>query len=264
VAVSAASRHDAVRILILSAAGTILTQVVHPSRRILLMTAHPDDIDIQAGGTVARWVGDGHEVHSVIFTRGDKGHDHPEMTSEQVAALRETEQRAAAAILGVQRLTFLDFVDGEVAWAGPVVSEQATRLIRQEQPDMVITHDPYGGAPGYREPQLHPDHRAVGLAVVEACYFRAPGPLYYPAHRAAGLTPHRVPELFLIMSDHVDHVVDIAATFDRKVRAVRAHGSQFDKHPEVDGFLRRLAARAGETAGLPLAEGFKRLRLSTA
>ena len=227
--------------------------------RVLLMTAHPDDADIMAGGTMAGWLADGHDVHSVLFTRGDKGPADPAMTAARVAALREQEQREAAAILGGPRLTFLDFEDGELAWVGPALAEAATRLIRQERPDLVVTHDPYGGAPRYWEPQLHPDHRAVGLAVIEACYFRAPGPLFYPAHGAAGLAPHRVGELLLIMSDHADHAVDVAATFERKVRAVRAHASQFGTHPDVEGFLRRLAGRAGETAGIPLAEAFKRL-----
>lgn len=228
-------------------------------KRVLLMTAHPDDADIMAGGTVATWLEAGHEVHSVIFTRGDKGHDDPGMTPAAVAALREAEQRAAAAILGGPRLTFLDFADGELAWAGPALAETTTRLIRQERPDVVVTHDPFAGAPGYRVNQLHPDHRAAGAAVVEACYFRAPGPLYYPAHGAAGLAPHRVREIFLVMSDHADHVIDIAATFERKVRAVGAHASQFGRHPDLEGFLRGLAQRAGAAAGLPLAEGFKRL-----
>jgi LmbE family N-acetylglucosaminyl deacetylase len=227
------------------------------TRRILVATAHPDDADIMAGGTVARWIDEGHDVYSVLFTRGDKGHDDPAMTPEAVGAQREAEQRAAAAILGVTRLSFLDFADGELAWAGPQLAEVATRLIRHERPDTVVTHDPYGGAPAYWEPQLHPDHRAVGLAVIEACYFRAPGPLYYPAHAAAGLVPHRVGEILLIMSDHVDHVVDIAATFARKLRAVGAHASQFGTHPDLEGFLRRLAERHGRAHHL--AEGFKRL-----
>jgi LmbE family N-acetylglucosaminyl deacetylase len=239
-----------------------LAPAARAGKRILVVTAHPDDADIMAGGTVARWLDEGHDVHSVIFTRGDRGHDDPAMTREQVAALREAEQRAAAQILGAPELTFLDFADGELAWAGPALAEVATRLIRQGRPEIVVTHDPYGGAPGYWEPQLHPDHRAVGLAVVEACYFRAPGPLFYPEHTAAGLAPHRIREILLIMSDNVDHVIDIAATFERKVRAVRAHASQFGKHPDVERFLRRLGARAGEAHGLPLAEGFKRLARS--
>jgi LmbE family N-acetylglucosaminyl deacetylase len=228
-------------------------------RRILIVTAHPDDADIMAGGTIAGWVDEGHEVHSVIFTRGDKGHDDPAMTSEAVAALSEVEQRTAATILGVSRLTFLDFADRELAWSAPQLAETATRLIRQERPGIVVTHDPYGGAPAYWEPQLHPDHRAVGLAVVEACYFRAPGPLFYPAHRSAGLAVHRVREIFLIMSDHVDHVVDIAATFERKVRAVREHATQFGRHPDLAGFLHRLAERHANARHTTLSEGFKRL-----
>jgi LmbE family N-acetylglucosaminyl deacetylase len=229
--------------------------------KILLMTAHPDDADIMAGGTIARWTDEGHDVHSVIFTRGDKGHEDPMMTAEVVAALREAEQRTAAAILGVSHVTFLDFIDGELGWTGPTMAEVTTRIVRHERPDIIVTHDLYAGAPGYRVPQLHPDHRAVGSVVVDACYFRAPGPLYYPEHRRVGLTPHRVRELFLIMSDHADHGVDISAVFERKVRAVRTHESQFGRHPDLEGFLRGLANRAGSAFGFQLAEAFKRLTL---
>jgi LmbE family N-acetylglucosaminyl deacetylase len=226
---------------------------------ILLMTAHPDDADIMTGGTVARWIAEGHEVHSVVFTRGDKGHEDPGMTPERVAATREAEQRTAAAILGIQQVTFLDFKDGELAWTGPALAEIATRLIREHRPGTIVTHDPYAGAPSYGVPQLHPDHRAVGTAVLEACYFRAPGPLYYPAHAAGGLAPHRTHELLLIMGEHRDYAVDITSTFARKVEAVRAHTSQFGMHPDVEGFLRNLATRAGAPFDLHLAEGFKRL-----
>lgn len=230
--------------------------------KILLMTAHPDDADIMAGGTIARWIDEGQDVHSVIFSRGDKGHDDAAMTADGVARLREAEQQTAAVILGVPRLTFLDFADGDLSWVGATIAEVATRIVREERPDLIVTHDPYAGAPGYRVPQLHPDHRAVGAAVVDACYFRAPGPLYYPEHGRAGLHPHRVREIFLIMSDHADHGVDISGTFARKVRAVSAHASQFGRHPDLEGFLRGLATRAAQPFGLDLAEAFKRLTLS--
>lgn len=233
-----------------------------PRKRVLLITAHPDDADVHAGGTVARWVEEGHEIHSAILTRGDKGHDDPSMTPGQVAVLREAEQRAAAEILGVRRVTFLDYEDGELAWAGPKLTEDLTRLVRAERPDIVFTHDPFAGAPGYREPQLHPDHRAVGVAALDAIYVRATGPLYYPAHAAEGLAPHRVGEILLIMSDHIDHIIDISASFDRKVRAVQAHVSQFGKRSDFEAFLRRWAERVGEPSGVPLAEGFKRLMRS--
>lgn len=113
-------------------------------------------------------------------------------------------------------VTFLDFEDGELDWAGARLAEEVTRTIRHVRPDVVLTHDPYAGPPRYATYQLHPDHRAVGFAVIDAVYFRAPGPLYHPAHAAAGLAPHRVREVLLIMGDHHDHVIDIGATFRAK------------------------------------------------
>lgn len=228
-------------------------------QRILVITAHPDDAEVHAGGTIARWRDEGRDVHLVIATRGNKGSDDPAMTPENLAALRESEQRAAAEILGTPRLTFLDHEDGDLTWVGPPLVEDVTRVIRMERPDLVVTHDPYTGAPGYRQYQLHPDHRAVGLAVIDAVYFRAPSPLHYPAHARAGLAAHRVGELLLMMGDHADHGVDIAGTFDRKVRAVRAHASQFGRHPDLAGFLRGMAERMGRPFDVALGESFKRL-----
>lgn len=228
-------------------------------KRILLITAHPDDADVHAGGTIARWVDDGYEVHSVSVTSGDKGHDDPAMPREQLVALRRAEQRRAAEILGVTHVTFLDYEDGELAWAGPRLAADITRMIRAARPNIVVTHDPYAGPPRYATYQLHPDHRAVGFAVVDAVYFRAPGALYYPAHSTSGLATHRVGEVLLIMGDQHDHFVDVTATFGRKIEAVRAHASQWGKHPDLEGFLRARAKRLGTSQGLALAEGFKRL-----
>ena len=233
--------------------------IASEAKRVLVLTAHPDDADVHAGGTLACWVDEGHDVRSVIFTSGDKGHDDPAMTRGQVIALRRAEQQAAASILGVQRVAFLDYEDGELSWVGPRLLEHVTRLIRELRPVTVLTHDPYAGPPRYATYQLHPDHRALGFAVIDAVYFRAPGPLYYPAHAVAGLAPHRVGELFLMMGDHIDHVVDTTSTFDRKIRAVRAHASQWGTHADLEGFLRRRAQRVGGAHEIPLAEGFKRL-----
>ena len=230
--------------------------------RVLVMTAHPDDADMHAGGTVARWVDEGHDVRYVLFTSGDKGTDDPSTTPDRVIALRSAEQRTAAALLGVQHLTFLDYEDGDLAFRGPELAATATRLIRAEQPDLVLTHDPFMGSPRYANYQLHPDHRAVGHAVLDAVYFRAPGPLYHSEQITGGLRTHRVGELWLIMGDHADHAVDIGGTVDRKIAAVRAHVSQWGQHPDLEGFIRRRAEAVGAAHGLPLAEAFKRLRPS--
>ncbi len=228
-------------------------------KRTLVIIAHPDDADVHAGGTLARWVDERHHVHLVVVTSGDKGHEDPAMTRESVSRLRRAEQEVAARILGVPRVTFLDYEDGELAWAGPRLAEEITRLIRQERPDTVMSHDPYAGSPRYATYQLHPDHRALGFAVIDAVYFRAPSPLCYPAHRAKGLQPHRVGECLLIMGDEADYFVDVTSTFVRKVEAVRAHASQWGRHPDLTGMLRGRAQRLGQPRGLALAEGFKRL-----
>ncbi len=230
-----------------------------PPKRVLVLIAHPDDADVHAGGTVARWADEGADVLVVAVTSGDKGHDDPAMTPARVAALRRAEQQRAAEILGVTGTRSLDYEDGDVGWAGPRLVEELTRVIRELRPEIVLTHDPYAGPPRYATFQLHPDHRAVGLAAVDAVYFRAPGPLYYPEHARSGLAPHRVAEVWLIMGDHHDHFVDITATFARKLAAVRAHASQWGRHPDLEGFLRERAERTGADRGMALAEGFKRL-----
>lgn len=109
---------------------------------------------------------------------------------------------------------------------------------------------------------MHPDHRAAGSAALDAIYVRASGPLYYPDQLASGLVPHRVGEILLLMSDHVDHLVDVTATFDRKVRAVQAHATQFAGRHDFAEFLRQWADRVGRPRGISLAEGFKRLTRS--
>lgn len=229
------------------------------SRNILVIMAHPDDADVHAGGTLARWVDEGHHVHYLIFTSGDKGHDDPTITPAAVSALRQAEQQRAAELLGVQRVTFLAYGDGDLAWVGAPLVETVTHWIRKEQPDVVMSHDPYAGPPRYLTYQLHPDHRTLGQAVIDAVYFRAPSPLTYPHQLAAGLSPQRVAEVYLFMGDHVDHYVEISATFARKVAAIGAHASQWGRHPDLEGFFRRRAAGIGAGQGMALAEAFKRL-----
>lgn len=232
---------------------------IKETKTILVIIAHPDDADVHAGGTLARWVDEGHQIRYLIFTSGDKGHDEPAITREQVIALRRAEQQAAADILGIRQVTFLDYDDGDLAWAGPQLVEDITRFIRELRPEVVLTHDPYAGVPRYLTYQLHPDHRALGFAVIDAVYFRAPGHLFYPEQVAAGLQPHRVGELYLFMGDQVDDYIDISATFERKLAAIRAHASQWEHHPDLEDFFRRRAESVGAAQNLPLAEAFKRL-----
>jgi LmbE family N-acetylglucosaminyl deacetylase len=235
-------------------------ELLETARRVMVIVAHPDDAEIQCGGTTARLTARGARVSYVLCTSGNRGSDDPDMTPERLAALREAEQRAAAVVLGVADVTFLGHDDGGLAYVAPRLREELTRLIRRERPEVIVTHDPFAGLLSYEICYLHPDHRAAGQAAFEAAFFCAPGPLSYPDQGAAGLAPHRVSALYLVMSQAPDCGVDIGETFAAKVAAIRKHRSQWGRHPDLEGMFRRMAQDAGARWGLPLAEAFRSMR----
>jgi LmbE family N-acetylglucosaminyl deacetylase len=236
------------------------TELLETAQRVMVIVAHPDDAEIQCGGTTAKLVARGAMVSYVLCTSGNRGSNDPTMTAKRLAALREDEQRAAAAVLGVTHITFLGHDDGDLAFAAPQLREELVRLIRQERPDVIITHDPFAGLLSYEVCYLHPDHRAAGQAAFEAAFFCAPGPLFYPDQAAAGLAPHKVSALYLVMSESPDCCVDIGDTFATKVAAIREHRSQWGQHPDLEDFFRRMAEEAGARWGVPLAEAFRLMR----
>jgi LmbE family N-acetylglucosaminyl deacetylase len=236
------------------------TELLETAQRVMVIVAHPDDAEIQCGGTTARLVARGAIVSYVLCTSGNRGSSDLTMTAERLAALREDEQRAAAAVLGVTHITFLGHNDGDLAFIAPRLREELVHLIRQERPDVIITHDPFAGLLSHEVCYLHPDHRAVGQAAFEAAFFCAPGPLFYPDQVAAGLAPHKVSALYLVMSESPDCCVDIGDTFATKVAAIREHHSQWGQHPDLEGFFRSMAEGAGAHWGVSLAEAFRLMR----
>ena len=140
--------------------------------RVLVVAAHPDDIEFGAAGTVARWVGEGAEVRYLLMTRGDKGSDNPDADPVALAALREGEQRAAAAEIGVTAVDFLGEPDGQVE-PSLRLRERVTRAIRAFRPEIVMSHDPTVLFVN-NEWINHPDHRAVGTVVVDAVFPHRP------------------------------------------------------------------------------------------
>ena len=228
--------------------------------RVLVVAAHPDDIEFGAAGTVARWIGEGAEVRYLLLTRGDKGSDDPQADPVVLAATREREQRAAAAEIGVAQVDFLDEPDGQVE-PSLRLRELITRAIREFRPEVVMTHDPTVLFVN-NEWINHPDHRATGMVVVDAVFPTARDPLNFPEHLAAGLEPWKVAELFLWSTNEANQLVDIGATLDRKVAALAHHASQFRDFGETDRWLRRGAEELGERAGYRAAEGFRRVMLA--
>ncbi len=228
--------------------------------RVLVVAAHPDDIEFGAAGTVARWVGEGAEVRYLLLTRGDKGSDNPAADPVALAALREDEQRAAAAEIGVGSVDFLGEPDGQVE-PSLRLRERITHAIRAFRPEIVMSHDPTVLFVN-NEWVNHPDHRAAGTVVVDAVFPTARDPLNFPEHIAAGLAAWKVAELFLWSTNEANQLVDIGATLDRKIAALAHHASQFRDFGETARWVRRGAEELGERAGYPAAEGFRRVMLA--
>lgn len=228
--------------------------------RVLVVAAHPDDAEFGAAGTVARWVGEGAEVRYLVVTRGDKGSDDPTVDPSVLGALREREQRAAAAEIGVAGVDFLDEPDGQVE---PTLQlrERITYAIRAFRPEIVMGHDPTVLFVN-NEWVNHPDHRAVGTVTVDAVFPTARDPLNFPEHLAAGLAPWKVAELYLWSTNEANQIVDIAATLERKIAALAHHASQFHEFGETARWLRRRSEELGERAGYGAAEGFRRVMLA--
>jgi LmbE family N-acetylglucosaminyl deacetylase len=228
--------------------------------RVLVVAAHPDDIEFGAAGTVARWVGEGAEVRYLLITRGEKGSDDPGADPQALAATREGEQRAAAAEIGVAGVDFLDEPDGQME-RSLRLRERVTYAIRSVRPEVVMSHDPTVMFVN-NEWVNHPDHRAVGEVTVDAVFPTARDPLNFPEHIQAGLHPWKVAELFLWSTNEANQIVDISDTLERKIAALAHHASQFHDFAETAKWLRRRAEELGERAGYRAAEGFRRVMLA--
>lgn len=226
---------------------------------VLVICAHPDDAEFGAAGTIARWVEQGTKVSYVIVTDGGKGSDDPGTTGEQLAKLREEEQRAAAAVLGVSQVSFLGYADGEVGNTAELRGE-LVRQIRLQRPDLVVTHDPTARI--INNAYLnHPDHRAVGDAVLDAVFPLARDRLNFPEHEQEGLQPHKVLEVFLLFTNEPNYWVDISESTDLKIAALQAHRSQIGDPGELDERIRQRASERAEKTSFQYAETFRRVRL---
>lgn len=197
-------------------------------KKVVTIFAHPDDAEFVCGGTIARWVSEGHEVTYVVLTSGDKGGDDSTTPPEQLMTLRETEQRAACALLGVRSVSFLRLPDGELV-PDLALRRDLVRLIRRLKPDIIITEDPTVHWVDRRSLN-HPDHRAAGTVTLDAIFPAARNRNFFPELLEEGCEPHRVGEVYLAAPNAPDTWIDIGDHIEVKVAALRAHGSQVDDH----------------------------------
>ncbi len=227
--------------------------------RVLVVAAHPDDVDFGAAGTVAAWTDAGAEVAYCIVTDGEAGGEDPSIPRTQMASLRRDEQRAAAKEVGVRSVTFLGYPDGRLE-VSQALRRDVTRVVRALRPQIVLAPSPERW--WERIHASHPDHLAAGEAAACAVYPDARNPFAHPELLDEGWQPHTVDELWLMASGGGNVAVEITDTFERKIAALLRHRSQIKDPPGVAERMRAGAAGAAREAGMPdgaLAEVFRRV-----
>lgn len=239
--------------------------VANPSNKkiILAVGAHPDDIDIGSSGSIAKWIKEGAKVYYLVLTDGSKGSEDVNIPSKTLIKIRRAEQQKAADLLGVEKVIFLDFVDGELENT-PDLRKQIIKVIRQIKPTTVITFDPTLFYDEERHFVNHPDHRIAGEATVDCVYPFARNARTFPELLGEGLESHVVEELLLTNFSKANYFVDITETISKKVAAISCHQSQFQDVKKFGERMKEVAKLMGKKAKpkLKYAEGFVRIVLN--
>ncbi|MDE2025196.1 MAG: PIG-L family deacetylase [Patescibacteria group bacterium] len=229
-------------------------------KTILAIGAHPDDIDSAAAGSVAKWVEEGATAFYVIATDGGKGTEDPDMTVDELIRTRKQEQQQAAKIIGVKEVFFLNFPDAELV-GDMRLKEAIVRYIRMLKPDTVITLSPelyFKSSPEDDGYVNHTDHRILATAVMDCVFPLSRDRLSFPQLQAEGLFPHKTSELLMLNSKEPSFLVDISATFKRKIQAMGCFKSQFGEQKDFP-WISESNRHWGEQLGVKYAENFTRL-----
>lgn len=229
--------------------------------RVLAISAHPDDSELQAGGTLAKWAAAGCEVSIVVCTDGSKGTWNPDANLAELIAERQSEQQNAARSLGATgTVGFCGWVDGELVQS-PANVRVLTEWIRRLQPTIVITHDPW------KRYRLHPDHRAAGFLVSDAVV-AARDPHFFAD---MGYDHHRPDEVWYFEADEPNHVESVSGWVETKITSLEQHLSQLEStmgiadsadtqgHAQFVADIHAAARNAGALAGIGAGESFYRL-----
>lgn len=225
--------------------------------RILVIAAHPDDIEFAAAGSIALWTDAGAQVTICMVTDGAAGSNKPDADLKALVQQRQQEQCDAAAIMGVKDVRFLGYPDG-VLQPTMELRRDLTRIIREVRPERVLLQDPsliFAGSFYIN----HPDHRAAGEAALYAVFPSAGTRPIFPELLAEGFEPYDVAEVYLMFPVQADTYVDISGYEDRKIQALLCHQSQLG--PEVGDMVRKWDAEEGAKHGYAFAESFRVMKL---
>ena len=233
------------------------------SKIAMAVVAHPDDAEFGCAGTLALWARDGWDVHLVVCTDAsgggsDDATDVGAAARRAITDTRKAEQRAAARVLGLRDVIFLDQPDGQLA---PTIDlrRMLVRLYRRHKPTRLVCQSPERIWKPYSVPRHHPDHLAAASAAIAAMYPASQNPWDFPELLAEGLAPHKIRELYVMGAPEINHPIDISSTLDVKIASLREHDSQVGaRFDEVEKRIREWAATNGQAHGLPAAELFHR------
>ncbi len=206
--------------------------------RVLVIMAHPDDPDFICAGTVIQMARQGIEVTYMILTNGDKGNHNPEITRNQLIAMRKIEQRNAADLCGVHDVLFMGVEDGFLRSTRPL-RKRVTREIRRIRPQLIICADParYLVGDSYIN---HPDHRNAGLVALDAIFPAADNPMFYPDMADEGYLPHKISQLYVYGHPESNVTINVTADIEQKIEAILCHKSQFTEPEKMrEWFLKR-------------------------
>ncbi len=229
-------------------------------QKILVILAHPDDPEFFCGASIARWVRAGNDVSYCLITCGDKGSKDRSLTSDELCTIRQVEQAAAAKVLGVQVVRFLNYPDGTLV-PDLNLRKDITRMIRLVRPDILVTCDPQtlftlnGGL-------NHPDHRAAGLATLDAVFPSARDHLnFLELWKDENLEPHIVREVWVCGTLFPDTILDVTETWEIKILALYEHKSQIGEPEKLAERMHNRRTQDSSVENPRYEEKFKRLIL---
>lgn len=222
-------------------------------KRLIVVAAHPDDLETMCGGTIAQLIQQGVTVFSVNCTLGDIGTQQQRMFRANLASIRLGETTEAADFLGISNIYSLGYPDGELV-NSLVLRAEIARLYRLTQADALFTFDPFWSG------QVHPDHRAAGQAALDA-YLPAKMPLYHPEQlNEKGANLGCLEHIFFFATDKEANVyVDVTDVYETKLQACIHHHSQFPNAEQDLNWLKDLDKHHGQKISVSYAEAFKRI-----
>jgi LmbE family N-acetylglucosaminyl deacetylase len=228
---------------------------------VLAVFAHPDDMEIAAGGTLAKWAAAGREVHLIVLTNGDRGSQDPALDRVELARTRIRETEAAAEAMGLASTRIGSIPDGELENTA-AVRDPVVRRIREVRAETVLSADPTAVFFENRY-YNHSDHRMAGWVALDACFPGSGNPHFFTEQLGDGLETKDVHDIWLGWTNEPNHQEDITGFFSRKIEALARHESQLSEGIRFfEEFLGEEAVEAGTKIGVEHAEEFRVLDLS--